>query len=86
MVGLTNLLSILLEQAVLRLPGRVHESDNPLHLARGRVPLAKIREVIAIVIARDGLLVAAVREEFQAFRGLAAVPVGDDDVAREPFP
>ena len=28
-----------LEQAVLRLPGRVHEADHPFHLPRGRVPL-----------------------------------------------
>ena len=29
-------------------------------------------------------LMAAVREERQALLGLAAVPVGDDDVARRP--
>ena len=56
------------------------------------IPLAaesqslEIGQIVAVVIARDELVMAAVGEELEALGGLAAVPVGDDDVAREAFP
>ena len=56
------------EQAVLGLPGRVHEADDTGHVPRGRVPLLEIGQVVAVVIARDDLLMAAVREERRGSR------------------
>ena len=40
------------EQAVLGLPGGVHEADDAGDVPRGRVPLLEIGQVVAVVIAR----------------------------------
>ena len=79
-------LAVLFEQIELRLPGRIHEADDAGNILRGLIPLLEIRQVVAVIIPGDELFVAAVCEERKALLGFAAVPVGDDHVARQALP
>src|SRR5262249_29433172 len=75
-----------LEQAVLGCPGRVHEADDPVDGPRRGVPALEVRQVLAVVVSGDDLAMAPAREEGEALPRLAAVPVGDDDIAGQALP
>src|SRR5215470_16062876 len=78
-------LSILLQQIVFALPGRIHESADPLHASRSDLPFSVVLQR-AVVVASDYLRVTERREPLQALGCVIQIPVRDDHLAGQTFP